>query len=126
MRRFSNGRPESGAEPGRARLTESGGLSDAAGREMTAGRYVAGMARGRPWTKAEDKELRLYARNVKRLGILSYDVTRSYPRRPLTAESYRAGLRAFAERYDRTYAAVRKRASRLGIRSYPVDYWIWK
>ena len=83
------------------------------------------MARGRPWTKAEDRELRQAAKSNRNYGILTHETKRTDPR-PFTAEKYRASLRCFAERWGRTYAAVRKRASRLEIRSYPTGDWIWK
>ena len=73
------------------------------------------MARGRPWTKQEDGELRRLAGITRDLGIQSFDPK---PPGPRSAEHYLARLRAFAERYGRTYAAARKRASRLGFRSY--------
>ena len=73
------------------------------------------MARGRPWTKKEDRELRRIARITRDHGIHSLD---PHPPGPRTAEHYLGRLRSFAKRHDRTYAAVRKRASRLGIRSY--------
>ena len=45
--------------------------------------------------------------------------------RPFPAEKYDAALRRLAEHFGRTYAAVRKRASRLGVRSYPTNDWRW-
>ena len=73
------------------------------------------MARGRPWTTQEDGELRRLAGITRDHGIQSYD---PQPPGPRSAEHYIARLRAFAGRHGRTYAAVRKRASRLGFRSY--------
>ena len=83
------------------------------------------MARGRPWTKAEDRELRRIAKSNRNYGILSHETRRNDPR-PFAADKYAAGLLNLAQRLGRTYAAVRKRASRLGIRSYPTGDWIWK
>ena len=83
------------------------------------------MARGRPWTNAEDRELRRYAKRTREYGILAMETKRTDPR-PFPAEKYDAALRGFAERFGRTYAAVRKRASRLGVRSYPTNDWAWK
>ena len=83
------------------------------------------MARGRPWTKAEDTELRRFAKRNREYGIFAHETRRTDPR-PFAADKYAAALRRFAERWGRTYAAVRKRASRLGIRSYPTGDWIWK
>ena len=72
------------------------------------------MASGRPWTKQEDRDLRLISEITRAFGIHALV---PQPPGPRTAEHYIARLRAFAEHHGRTYAAVRKRASRLGFRS---------
>ena len=71
------------------------------------------MARGRPWTKEEDRELRRIASRNQSESLLR--------RNPFLADVpppvHTSYLRAFAERQERSYAAVRQRASRLGIRN---------
>ena len=62
-------------------------------------------------------------------GIVAEDTPRRHAW-PLTAKDYAARLRIFAEWHHRTYAAVRKRASRLELRSYPTKrlpkpWWWW-
>ena len=72
------------------------------------------VARGRLWTKAEDVALRRCAKHNREYGILAMETKRTDPR-PFPAEKYDAALRRLAEHFGRTYAAVRKRASRLGV-----------
>ena len=45
------------------------------------------MARGRPWTNAEDRELRQAAKSNRNYGILAHETKRTDPR-PFPAEKY--------------------------------------
>ena len=71
------------------------------------------MARGRPWTTEEDRELRRIARRNKGESLVRRNPFLTDVRTPL----HPPYLLDFAERHGRTYAAVRQRASRLGIRN---------
>ena len=71
------------------------------------------MARGRPWTKQEDAQLRRIARLNKDESLVRRNPCLTGVRTPL----HPPYLLAFAELHGRTYAAVRQRASRLGIRN---------
>ena len=78
-------------------------------------------------TKAEDKDLRLYVKadQAKRDPRVGRDA--ALPAPASDRGSYRSG--GFVPSPNNTagpYAAVRQRASRLGIRSYPVELWVWK
>ena len=66
------------------------------------------MARGRRWTYREDREIRQAAEDARRLGLSTLG----------GLQPGHGRLRQVAARIDRTYAAVRKRASRLQARSY--------
>ena len=63
------------------------------------------MARGRPWTSAEDERIRAVAAENAKRGI-----TRR--------RKYQHRLEKLAEELNRTYAAVQRRASRIGARSF--------
>ena len=71
------------------------------------------MARGRPWTKEEDGELRRIARRNKGKSLVRRNPYLTDVPTPL----HPPYLLDFAERHGRTYAAVRQRVSRLGIRN---------
>ena len=75
------------------------------------------MARGRPWTEEEDGELRHIAKLNRTKGLRRRQVL--FKLQLQNVPAYAARLRAFAKRHDRSYAAVRQRASRLGLRSTP-------
>lgn len=64
----------------------------------------------RAWTAREDAEIRKAARRSRRNGV-------RYADQPDGGYGPRARLREVAERIGRSYAATRKRASRLGVRS---------
>ena len=70
------------------------------------------MARGRPWTEAEDYKLWGVVNDNRRFG----------PVPPVIASlhdgNHTSRLHAFAHQIGRSYAAVRKRASRIGLRTY--------
>ena len=69
------------------------------------------MARGRPWTKEDDAALRrVVAFNRKWGATIPLVLSELAPGHHTTR------LRAFALQLGRSYAAVRKRASRLGLR----------
>ena len=72
------------------------------------------MPRGRPWTEAEDTAIERATFENTELGILNFR-----PRdRTRVAGDYAGRLERLAGELGRTYAAVRKRAQRLGARSY--------
>ena len=64
----------------------------------------------RPWTDREDAEIRRAAAESRRDGYRWVD-------RPDGSLGPRRRLAEVAERIGRSYAAVRKRASRLGVAS---------
>ena len=67
---------------------------------------------GRPWTPAEDDAIRAAVEANRSIGLTDEDGGGEYPR-------WRARrLQAVADEIGRTLAAVRKRAQRLGERSY--------
>ena len=69
---------------------------------------------GRAWTKAEDRAIRAAALNTREGGMTMLAEAPDGEWRIV----YASRLRRIAERYGRTYAAVRKRASRIGAVSY--------
>ena len=72
------------------------------------------MPRGPRWTEAEDTAIERATFENLELGILDFR-----PRgRARVAGDYAGRLRAVAGELGRTYAAVRKRAQRLGAASY--------
>ena len=72
------------------------------------------MARGRRWTENEDTAIERATFDNAQLGILEFR-----PRdRARVAGDYAGRLRTLAAELGRTYAAVRKRAQRLGAASY--------
>ena len=78
----------------------------------------------RPWTARDDEELAAVVRENRNYGIVRVDTPYNYPV-PLRKDDYVRRLERFAEKNSRTYAAVRKRASRLGLRTYPTA-WSWQ
>ena len=72
------------------------------------------MPRGRPWTEAEDTAIERATFENAELGIVEF---RPY-RRARAKGDYAGRLERLAGELGRTYAAVRKRAQRLGARSY--------
>ena len=79
---------------------------------------------GKPWSKEEDAAIRKAAKANYGWGILTHETRRRDPR-PYAKANYEARLKHVADVYGRSYAAVRKRASRLRIRSYPTGDWRW-
>ena len=69
------------------------------------------MARGRRWTPAEDRLIRRAAARTREAGIGAYG-------RHLEVGDYRARLREVSQKLERTYGAVRTRASRIGAHSF--------
>jgi len=72
------------------------------------------MARGRPWTEAEDAV-------IERATFENWDhgIVELRPRgRRLEKSDYAGRLRGAAEQLGRSYAAVLKRAQRIGAASY--------
>ena len=65
-----------------------------------------GMPQGRPWTRQEDWAIRDAARLTRQFGLTA------------PFQGYHARLRQVSEQMGRSYAAVRKRAARMKIRSY--------
>ena len=80
------------------------------------------MPRGQIWTPEEDEAIRAAARDTLRKGLTrSLDEReRAFAAGDLGAlrPGYANRLRAVAEELGRTYAAVRKRAERIGATSY--------
>jgi len=74
--------------------------------------------RGRTWTPEEDAAIREAATLNRRLGITGFDLGDVQAGRRAMDDTYRNELRAVARSIGRTYAAVRKRAERIGARSY--------
>ena len=67
---------------------------------------------GRPWSLEEDDAIRAAGRENRVTGLTDVDGSSRNPR-------WRARrLQAVADRFGRTLAAVRKRAQRIGERSY--------
>ena len=72
------------------------------------------MPRGRRWTEAEDSTIERATFDNTELGILH-----ARPRgRARERDDYAARLRRLADQLGRTYAAVLKRAQRIGAASY--------
>ncbi len=72
------------------------------------------VGRGRPWTAAEDTAIRRAAALTLRYGIS----TPRSRRNGGDGRTFRTRLREVADKLDRSYAAVRMRASRIGAWSY--------
>ena len=72
------------------------------------------MARGRPWTEEEDAAIARATFENLELGILAF---RPYARSKEKGD-FAGRLERLAGELGRTYAAVRKRASRIGAASY--------
>ena len=96
-----------------------------------AGGYAACMAKKskpkfkpRPWTARDDEKLAAVVRENRDSGIVKLYTPHNYPV-PLRKVDYAGRLKRYAEENFRTYEAVRKRASRLGLRSYPTA-WSWQ
>ena len=64
------------------------------------------MARGRPWSELEDAAIRVAAADNLQGGILAF---KPHTRLPMAGD-YAQRLRAVADQFGRSYAAVRKRA----------------
>lgn len=67
---------------------------------------------GRPWTLEEDDAIRAACEANRSLGITDEDSAGEHPK------GRARRLQAVADRFGRTLEAVRKRAQRLGERSY--------
>ena len=67
---------------------------------------------GRPWTPEEDDAIRAACEQNREIGLTDEDGGGEHPRRRARR------LQAVADRFGRSLAAVRKRAQRLGERSY--------
>ena len=78
----------------------------------------------RPWTARDDEKLAAVVRENRDSGIVKLYTPHNYPV-PLRKVDYAGRLKRYAEENFRTYEAVRKRASRLGLRSYPTA-WSWQ
>ena len=78
----------------------------------------------RPWTARDDEKLAAVVRENRDSGIVKFYTPHNYPV-PLRKVDYAGRLKRYAEENFRTYEAVRKRASRLGLRSYPTA-WSWQ
>ena len=75
--------------------------------------------RGRTWTPEEDAAIREAAAFNRRLGITGFELGDIQAGRRAMDDPYRNELRDVARAIGRTYAAVRKRAQRIGAASYP-------
>ena len=75
--------------------------------------------RGRKWTPAEDMAIIEAAARTRRLGLTGIELGNSEEaRRAMDFGDYRRELARVAQAIGRTYAATRKRAERIGARSY--------
>ena len=74
--------------------------------------------RGRRWTAAEDAAIREAAAQNRRHGITGFELGNIEAGRRSMDARYRNELRTVALAIGRTYAAVRKRAERIGAPSY--------
>ena len=75
------------------------------------------MARGRPWSEEENTAIKRATFENAEHGILDF---RPHPRdRARERGDYARRLERLAAEFGRTCAAVRKRAERIGARSYP-------
>lgn len=74
--------------------------------------------RGRTWTAEEDAVIRAAATDNARLGLTGFDLGDIQAGRRAMDDPYFARLHHVAREIGRTYAAVRKRAQRIGAVSY--------
>lgn len=73
--------------------------------------------RGRTWSEDEDNAIREAAKLTRKHGLIGFDLGDIQAGRRAMDDPYRNELRQVAKAIGRTYAAVRKRASRIGARS---------
>lgn len=74
--------------------------------------------RGRTWTPEEDAAIREAAQHTRKYGLVGFELGDIQAGRRAMDDPFRNELRHVAKMIGRTYAAVRKRAERIGARSY--------